>query len=126
MCHQINNHLWTEGDVSGDQSPCQSPAKKKDSEVRITDVKGVKVRVFEPQVNNTSLCVVDDLIVNANPDLYKVIRLMRPDSPDVIRAAKRLEQARSKEKFEYEQILEDKDKKSHSSAEVSARNKISR
>ena len=121
VCHQINNHLWSEGDVSGDQSPQPSPTKLKDSEVRMTDVKGFKVKVFEPQMNNTSLCVVDDLIVNASPDLHRVIKKIRPDSPDVIRAAKRFEQARLNGKCTCEQILETTEEYSH---EVDASDKI--
>ena len=118
VCHQINNHLWSDGDVLGDQSPQQSPVKKKDSEVKISDVKGFEVKVFAPQVKNTSMCVVDDLNVYSNPDLYKEIKKIRPDSPDVIRAAKRFEQARLKEKWKFTQILETTEEKSPDSDDV--------
>ena len=106
MCKSIDNHLYAEEDVSGDQSEHQKSTKKMESEVQISDVKGYEVNIFKPAVRNTTLCVVDDLIVSAKSDLYKAIKKIRPDSPDVIRAAKRFEQARLKGKCACEQTLE--------------------
>ena len=116
VCETINNHLWTD-EVLDDQSPQKSPAKKMDSEVRITDVKGFKVNVLQPQVKNTLLSSAADLILNDNPDLYE-IKKIRPDSPDVIRAAKRFEQARLKEKWKYTPRLETTEEKSPESEEL--------
>ena len=94
----------SEGDVLGDKS-----AKMSDPAV----LRCCKVKDFEPKLKNSSLCVVDDLIVNTSLDLYKVIKKIRPDSPDVIRAAKRFEQARLNGKCTCEQILETTEEYSH-------------
>ena len=106
ICQTINTHLINDEVASGDQSPSQSPEKKKDSMVQINDVKSFEVKLLEPKGENNPLCILSDSFVNAKPDLYKAVRKIRPDSPDVIRAAKRVEQARLKRTCNCDQILE--------------------
>ena len=105
MCQNINNHLFIEEEASGDKSPHESP-EKKDSIEQINDVKSFEVKLSNPNGETNMLSVVDDSFVNTKPDLYKVIRKIRPDSPDVIRAAKRVEQARLRRPSNSDQILE--------------------
>ena len=89
ICQNNNNHLWAdEENMQSDQNQQQSLSQKKDSEIRITYVKGYEVMAVD------SVCVVNGEIVKDYSDLYKVIKKIRPDSPDVIRAAKRFEQTR--------------------------------
>ena len=82
----------------------QKPLDMKHTEVN-DEVKIFEVSVFGPRVMNTSLCVVDDLIVNVNPDLYGAIRNIQPESPDVIMPVKRLQCTRSTTIFLDEEIL---------------------
>ena len=96
ICH----HLWmTEG-----RNPLQKPLNMKNTEVN-EEFNFFEVSVFGQQVSNTSLCVVDDLIVNVNPDLYGAIRNIQPESPDVIMPVKRLQCTRSTTFFLDEEIL---------------------
>ena len=76
----------------------QKHLNMKNTEVN-EEVNIFELTVFGPRVRNTSLCVVDDLIVNANPDLYGAIRNIQPESPDVIMPVKRLQCTRSTTKF---------------------------
>ena len=108
MCKTINNQLSTENTNSQNSSPQPSPEKKKDSVVHITDVKSFEVKVLESKEEEGSL--FDDILVNAKSDPYKAIRKIRPDSPDVIRVAKRVEQAELKRACNSDEILETKEK----------------
>ena len=100
ICDNINSHLWAEEEITSEESPFQ----KKDSKVSLTNVKGFKVTTVEPDVKGAYQIGVDFDNVKDPSNLYKVIRKIRPDSPDVIRAAKRFEQTRSK--LNGEKILE--------------------
>ena len=82
----------------------QTHLNMKNTEVN-EEINIFELTVFGPRVRNTSLCVVDDLIVNANPDLYGAIRNIQPESPDVIMPVKRLQCTRSTTNFLDEEIL---------------------
>ena len=100
ICDNFNNTLWAEevldpGPECGHQDPSpghDSPRhdllQKKESEVMVSDVKGFKVNVLEPKSA--------EVTVKDHSELYKIIKKIRPDSPDVIRAAKRFERTRSR------------------------------
>ena len=106
LCHHINSHVQSDGDVSSNQIPFHSLAKVRESEVKISDLKGFKVELIESKLANPLVIIGGDFIVSAKPDLFKAIKKIRPDSPDVIRAAKRFEQACLKRKCSSVQVLE--------------------
>ena len=100
VCEKLNNKIWTE-QVEEEESPHQSSIRKKESEVRLTDVKQFEVNIFQPQENKGSIS-----LEGIPKYKYKSIRKIRPDSPDVIRAAKRFEQSRLKDKWKNAHLLE--------------------
>ena len=79
---------------------------KCETKVKITDVKPWQNKIFKSEVKSSTLCLVDDMIVSTKTDLSKALKKIRPDSPDVIRAAKRFEQARLRGNCELDRRLE--------------------
>ena len=67
-----------------------------ESEVKDMDVKSSDIDIFEQEVNDTSAIVVDNGVVAAQTNCFKVTKKIQPDSPDVIRAAKRFEQVKKR------------------------------
>ena len=96
----MSQHQHLRANIKSEQHQQQSHSNVKDSRVRITDVKGYEVMAVD------SVCVVNGEIVKDYSDLYKVIKKIRPDSPDVIRAAKRFEQTRKNQKLNSDNVLE--------------------
>jgi hypothetical protein len=84
--------------ASQDTTPQGSPAKR-ESEVRVTDIKGIShnVDIIESFNDNVSVYVLEDTPVRPTDmvaDVAKALASFKPDSPDVTRAAKRFEKAR--------------------------------
>ena len=103
ICKSLND-ISSEDPVPGDLNDDEGAREKKNTLVQIKDVKSAEVKLLKDETNLIS--VVDDSSVSSKQDLYKALRKVRPDSPDVIRAAKRVEQARLKITSNPDQILE--------------------
>ena len=65
------------------------PSPHKTKGIRETDVDSVKEKCDQPTMKISSLCTENNKIV---PHLNEIMKI-RPDSPDIIRAAKQFEQA---------------------------------
>ena len=83
---------------SQEATPQGSPVKK-DSAVRVSDVKGSVVDVIESFNDNVSVYVPDSDPPRSTDvaDVAKTLATFKPESPDVTRAAKRFEKARRSE-----------------------------
>ena len=83
---------------SQEATPQGSPVKK-DSAVRVSDVKGSVVDVIESFNDNVSVYVPksDPPRSTELADVAKTLATFKPESPDVTRAAKRFEKARRSE-----------------------------
>ena len=80
---------------SQESTPQGSPVKK-DSLVRVSDVKGSVVDVIESFNDNVSVYVPESEPPRSTDvaDVAKTLATFKPESPDVTRAAKRFEKAR--------------------------------
>ena len=76
ICH----HVW----MTDCQNHQQNAIKRRDAKIRKANIDSFEVTVFGPQVNNTSLCVVDNLIADVNHDPYDSLEITQPESSDVI------------------------------------------
>ena len=83
---------------SQEATPQGSPVKK-DSVVRVSDVKGSVVDVIESFNDNVSVYVPESDPPRSTDvaDVAKTLATFKPESPDVTRAAKRFEKARRSE-----------------------------
>ena len=85
MCQAI--HLETGEDFCFEESPEHGVLVKKETEVRVTDVKSAKVDI----IDSSEIVQVDD------SDATKVLSSLKPESPDVTRAAKKFEKFQKSE-----------------------------
>ena len=91
MCQTIQ--LRKEEGFSPEQSPKHKTVIKKETEVKVTDVKSVKVDLLDTS-DDVITYNIDENIQAVAADVTKVLTTFKPESPDVTRAAKKFEKAK--------------------------------
>ena len=88
ICQAVQ--LRNEEGFSPEQSPKHNVVKKKQTEVKVTDVSSVKVDLLDTSGEVVSYSGDKNIKVIA-ADVTKVLTTFKPESPDVTRAAKKFE-----------------------------------
>ena len=91
MCQTIP--FSKEEGFSPEQSPKHKSVIKKQTEVKVTDVKSVKVDLLDTSDDVITYDIGENIQVVA-ADVTKVLTTFKPESPDVTRAAKKFEKAK--------------------------------
>ena len=88
ICNSVQ--LKSDDGNSPKQSPKRSSVTKKQTEVIVTDVTSVKVDLLE-ESDEVIECIDEESVKAVTSDVSKFLTTFKPESPDVTRAAKKLE-----------------------------------